>query len=58
MCPGIAPAPDQCVASSMGKEIGGEMADIFRRTTIQDLCKKAEAMDSERQFDTRFRYYI
>jgi len=42
----------------MGKEIGGEMADIFRRTTIQDLCKKAEAMDSERQFDTRFRYYI
>jgi Rrf2 family protein len=49
---------EQCVASPMWKEIGDEIADVFRRTTIQDLCEKAEGMGIERQLDVRFMYYI
>jgi Rrf2 family protein len=49
---------DQCVASPMWKEIGDEIADVFRATTIEDLCKKAESMGIERQLDVRFMYYI
>jgi Rrf2 family protein len=49
---------DQCVASPMWKEIGDEIADVFRQTTIQDLCKKAEQMGVERHLDVRFMYYI
>jgi len=49
---------DQCVASPMWKEVGDEIADVFRGTTIQDLCKKAEKMGIERRLDVRFMYYI
>jgi Rrf2 family protein len=49
---------EQCVASPMWKEIGDEMADIFRQTTIQDLCQKAQAMGIERAPDSRRMYYI
>jgi Rrf2 family protein len=49
---------DQCVASPMWKEMGDEIADVFRRTTIQDLCNRAHAMGIERQRDVRFMYYI
>jgi len=49
---------DQCVASPLWKEIGDEIAGIFRSTTIQDLCKKAESLGLERQLDARFMYYI
>jgi DNA-binding IscR family transcriptional regulator len=49
---------DQCVASPLWKEAGDQIAEIFRRTTIQDLCNRAEAMGIERQFDDRFMSYI
>ena len=38
--------------------IGDGIADVFRQTTIQDLCEKAEGMGIERQLDVRFMYYI
>ena len=49
---------DQCVASPMWKEIGGKIAEIFRSTTIQELCHKAEALGIKRELDARFMYYI
>ena len=49
---------DRCVASPMWKEIGEKIADIFRSTTIQDLCRRAEELGIERQLDGRFMYYI
>lgn len=49
---------DQCVASPLWKEIGDRIADIFRTTTIQDLCLRAEKLGIERQLDARFMYYI
>jgi Rrf2 family protein len=49
---------DQCVASPMWKEIGDNIADIFRRTTIADLCQKAEAMGIERQSNVRFMHHM
>ena len=35
---------EQCVASPLWKEMGEQLAVIFRSTTIQDLCKRAEAI--------------
>ncbi|GAB4257580.1 MAG: Rrf2 family transcriptional regulator [Deferrisomatales bacterium] len=49
---------DHCVASPLWKEIGERIADIFKDTTIQDLCQKAETLGIERQLDARFMYYI
>ena len=49
---------DECVASPLWKEIGDEIAEIFRKTTIQDLCQKAERLGIKRQLDARFMYYI
>jgi Rrf2 family protein len=49
---------DQCVASPMWKEIGEDIADIFRRTTIEDLCQKAEGTGIERELDARLMYTI
>jgi Rrf2 family protein len=49
---------EQCVASPMWKEVGDEIAGIFRSTTIQDLCKKAEGMGVQRHMDARFMYHI
>ncbi len=48
----------QCVASPLWKELGDKIAAIFQGTTIQDLCKKAEALGIDRQLDARFMYYI
>ena len=47
-----------CVASPLWKDMGDQIADIFRTTTIQTLCKKAEGLGIERQLDARFMYYI
>ncbi len=49
---------DQCVASPLWKELGDRIAEIFRTTTIQNLCQKAEALGIERKLDSRFMYYI
>jgi Rrf2 family protein len=49
---------DQCVANPLWKEAGDEIAEVFRRTTIQDLCNRAQAMGIERQLDDQFMYYI
>lgn len=49
---------DDCVASPLWKDMGEKIAGIFRNTTIQDLCKKAEELGIERQLDARFMYYI
>jgi len=47
-----------CVASPLWKEIGDRIADIFRQTTIQDLCRRAEDLGIDRKLDARFMYYI
>jgi Rrf2 family protein len=47
----------QCAASPMWKELGDEIADVFRRITIQDLCNRAHAMGIERQLDVRVMNY-
>ena len=47
-----------CVASPMWKEMGDKIADIFRHTTILDLCGKAKALGIESQFDARRMYHI
>ena len=49
---------DECPASPLWKEIGSKIADIFRETTIQDLCHRAESLGIERKLDARFMYYI
>ena len=49
---------DACVASPMWKEMGDKIADIFRHTTILDLCGKAKDLGIERQFDARRMYHI
>lgn len=49
---------DRCVATSVWKEMGEQIAETFKGTTIQDLCERAEALGIERQFDSRFMYYI
>ncbi len=49
---------DECVASPLWQEIGDKIAGIFRATTIQDLCARAEEFGIERQLDARFMYYI
>jgi Rrf2 family protein len=49
---------DACVASPMWKEMGDKIADIFRDTTILDLCAKAEGLGIERQSDARLTYHI
>ena len=45
---------DDCVANPLWKDMGDQIAAIFRATTIETLCKKAEALGIERQFDARF----
>ncbi|MDF1555137.1 MAG: Rrf2 family transcriptional regulator [Deferrisomatales bacterium] len=49
---------DGCVASPLWKEMGDQIAQIFRDTSIQNLCKQAEELGIERQLDARFMYYI
>jgi Rrf2 family iron-sulfur cluster assembly transcriptional regulator len=49
---------DACVASPMWKEMGDKIADVFRRTTMLDLCVKARARGIESQFDARLTYDI
>jgi DNA-binding IscR family transcriptional regulator len=49
---------DDCVASPLWKNLGDQMAAIFRATTIRTLCEKAEGVGIQRQLDARFMYYI
>ena len=49
---------ESCVASELWKELGQGIANLFRNTTIQTLCDKAEEMGIERKLDARFMYYI
>lgn len=49
---------DKCVATTVWKEMGEKIAEAFKGTTIQDLCDRAESLGIERQFDSRFMYYI
>lgn len=49
---------DECPASPLWKDLGGQIAAIFRKTTIADLCHRAEALGIERKLDARFMYYI
>ena len=48
----------ECVASELWKDMGEKIAAIFRETTIQTLCDRAEALGIERKLDARFMYYI
>ena len=47
-----------CVARPLWKEVGDQIAGIFNRTTIQDLCRRAEAMGVERSRNSRYMYHI
>jgi Rrf2 family protein len=57
-CAPVCAMKDECVASELWKDIGNRIADIFRATTIQSLCDKAEELGIERKLDARFMYYI
>jgi Rrf2 family protein len=48
----------ECPASPLWKEIGEKIAEIFRQTTIHELCRRAEKLGIERKLDARFMYYI
>lgn len=57
-CESLCDFQGECPASPLWKEIGDKIADIFRQTTIQDLCRRAEKLGIERKLDARFMYYI
>lgn len=48
----------ECVARGLWQDLGSQISEIFRKTSIQSLCDRAEAMGIERQLDARFMYYI
>ena len=49
---------DQCVASPLWQRVGEQIADVFRGTTIKDLCDRAEALGIQRHREAEFMYYI
>ena len=49
---------EQCVARPLWKEMGDQIADVFNRTTIQDLCRRAEDMGIQRSLQGRHMFYI
>lgn len=57
-CGPVCDMKSECVASPLWQDVGNKIADIFRSTSIQDLCDKAEALGIERKLDARFMYYI
>lgn len=57
-CGQICDMKESCVASTLWKDLGNRIAEIFQKTTIQTLCDKAEEMGIERRLDARFMYYI
>ncbi len=48
----------ECIASPLWQDVGEQIAAIFKKTTIQMLCDKAEKLGIERKLDARFMYYI
>lgn len=57
-CSMVCDMEKDCVARSLWQDLGGQISEIFKKTTIQTLCDKAEAMGIERRLDARFMYYI
>jgi Rrf2 family protein len=57
-CAQVCEMKPNCVASTLWKDLGNKIAEIFQKTTIQALCDKAEEMGIERRLDARFMYYI
>ena len=49
---------DYCAASPIWKEIGEGIADVMSRTTIEDLCRRAEELGVEPKFGSGLMYYI
>ncbi|TLN25069.1 Rrf2 family transcriptional regulator [bacterium] len=48
----------ECVASVLWKDIGDQIAEIFKKNTIKTLCDRAEELGIERKLDARFMYFI
>ena len=46
------------LTGASGAAIGLRIAEIFRSTSIQDLCDKAQELGIERKLDARFMSYI
>ena len=57
-CSHLCEMKPNCAASQLWQDIGEQIADIFHKTSIKDLCDKAEALGIERKLDARFMYYI
>jgi Rrf2 family iron-sulfur cluster assembly transcriptional regulator len=57
-CKPLCTRQPECVASTLWRDLGNQVADIFRGTTIKNLCEKAEKLGIERKLDSRFMYYI
>ncbi|TAL17510.1 RrF2 family transcriptional regulator [bacterium] len=57
-CGAVCEMKGECVASELWKDIGDKIADIFKETTIQTLCDRAEQLGIERKLDARFMYFI
>ncbi len=48
----------ECVASDLWQEVGERIAEVFRSTSIQDLCRQAEGLGFERSRTSRLMFYI
>jgi len=47
-----------CVASDLWQQVGEQIAQVFRGTSIRDLCQRAEALGFERSRTSRLMFYI
>lgn len=48
----------ECVAGELWEELGERIAEVFRSTSIQDLCRKAEALGIDRAQSSRLMFHI
>ncbi|MDW7709778.1 MAG: Rrf2 family transcriptional regulator [Deferrisomatales bacterium] len=48
----------ECPAGELWEELGERIAEIFRGTTIEDLCRQAEALGLERVRASRLMFHI
>ncbi|MBE0618087.1 MAG: Rrf2 family transcriptional regulator [Proteobacteria bacterium] len=48
----------ECAASDLWQEVGERIADVFRSTSIQDLCRQAEELGFDRARTSRLMFYI
>ncbi len=48
----------ECVTRIIWNEAGSRLREYFDSITVKDLCQMAREMGLEKEFDSRFMYYI